>query len=288
MKRTSRLTSFFLVFVRVVTTFVGIIPPLEVSAVSSVYVKTFTSDVDEVTVADTVTFTIKTSANMYGVCLAVRDVNADESLTIISTNKSSTKNEMTEFADYLYIKLAYVHYKKLKVGERKKVLDILKDYMKKKDISLNIPMLSDANAYFEGYELFIQSFDSKDKKKVMRMLFDAIVEMMTSEVQDETERRKLIHSLEYDQLSEESDQLLVCEYVKQHMGQVDNDAFNMNVYFDKGRQFAQIEHVRWNAYVRTEGFRRAGIPDKKYRKYKMHYDIVPVELLTFADCVKDI
>lgn len=197
-------------------------------------------------------------------------------------------NEMTEFADYLYIKLAYVHYKKLKVGERKKVLDILKDYMNKKDISLNIPMLSDANAYFEGYELYIQSFDSKDKKKVMRMLFDAIVEIKTSEVQDETERRKLIHSLEYTQLSEESDQRLVCEYVKQQMGQVDNDAFNMNVYFDKGHQFAQVEHVRWNAYVRTEGFRRAGTPDKKYRKYKMHYDIVPVELLTFADRVKDI
>lgn len=93
MKRTSRLTSFFLAFVMVVTTFVGIIPPLEVSAASSAYVKTFTSDVDEVTVADTVTFTIKTSANVYGVCLAVRDVNADESLTIISTNKSSTKKK---------------------------------------------------------------------------------------------------------------------------------------------------------------------------------------------------
>ena len=197
-------------------------------------------------------------------------------------------NEMTEFADYLYIKLAYVHYKKLKVEERKKVLDILKDYMNKEGISLNIPMLNDVNAYFEGYELFIQSFDSKDKKKVMRKLFDAIVEIKTSEVQDETERRILIHLLEYNQLSEESDQRLVCEYVKQQMGQADNDAFNMNVYFDKGRQFAQIEHVRWNAYVRTEGFRRAGNPDKKHRKYKMHYDIVPVELLTFADCIKDI
>ena len=196
--------------------------------------------------------------------------------------------EMTDFADYLYIKLAYVHYKKLKVEERKKVLDILKDYMNKKDISLNIPMLSDANSYFEGYELFIQNFDSKDKKKAMRMLFDAIVEMKTSDVQNETERRELIHSLEYNQLSEASDQLLVCEYVKKQMGQVDNDIFNMNVYFEKGHQFAQVEHVRWNAYVRTEGFRRADTPDKKYRKYKMHYDIVPVELLTFADCIKDI
>ena len=85
--------SFVLAFVMVVTTFVGVIPPLEVSAASSPYVKTFTSDVDEVTVGDTVIFTIKTSANVYGVCLAVRDVNADESLTIISTNKSSTKRK---------------------------------------------------------------------------------------------------------------------------------------------------------------------------------------------------
>lgn len=205
-----------------------------------------------------------------------------------NTEIKELSNEMTEFADYLYIKLAHVHYKELKVEERKKVLDILKDYMSKDNISLNIPMLGDTNAYLEGYELFIQNFDSENKKKVMRMLFNAIIEMKTSDIQDEAERRQLIHSLEYDRLSKESDKLLICEYVKQHMGQDDNDAFNMKDYFDKGRQFAQIEHIRWNAYVRTEGFRRAGNPDKKYRKYQMHYDIVPVELLTFADCIKDI
>ncbi len=44
MKRTSRLTSFFLAFVMVVTTFVGIIPPLEVSAATTetTYVKRYT------------------------------------------------------------------------------------------------------------------------------------------------------------------------------------------------------------------------------------------------------
>lgn len=205
-----------------------------------------------------------------------------------NTDIKKLSSEMTEFANYLYIKLAHIHYKKLKIEERKKVLDILDSYMSENDISLNIPMFNDVTTYCEGYELFIQNFDSKDKKKVMRMLFDAIVEMRTSTVQDEAERREIIHSLEYNHLSEQNEKRLVCEYVKLQMGYTDNDAFRIEDYFNKGRQFAQVEHIRWNAYVRTEGYQRTGNPDKKYRKYKMHYDLVPVELLTFADCIKDI
>lgn len=209
---------------------------------------------------------------------------------IINDNEEIKKlsNEMTEFADYLYIKLAQVHYKKLKPEERKKVLDVLECYMSENVISLNIPMFADKNTYIEGYESYIQSFENKDKKKVMRKLFDVIVETKTSNVQNEAERRRLIHLLEYDSLSLEADKLLICEYIRSQIGKEDNDAFYLNEYFGKARQFAQIEHVQWNAYVRTEGFRRTDNSGKKYRKYKMHYNLVPVELLTFADCIKDI
>ena len=51
------------------------------------------------------------------------------------------------------------------------------------------------------------------------------------------------------------------------------------------RTFADVEHVRWNAYMRTEGFHRFRYKDVDH---KMHHNIVPVEELCFSDYVKDL
>jgi hypothetical protein len=52
---------------------------------------------------------------------------------------------------------------------------------------------------------------------------------------------------------------------------------------------AKIEHIRWNAYMRAEGF--SYVPD--FRKaldqpLKMHNNLTPCDELKFSDCVKDI
>ncbi len=52
---------------------------------------------------------------------------------------------------------------------------------------------------------------------------------------------------------------------------------------------AAMEHVRWNAYMRTEGFRPAdNVNIMHNKKYKTHMDIVDVNKLTFGGCIKDI
>ncbi len=47
---------------------------------------------------------------------------------------------------------------------------------------------------------------------------------------------------------------------------------------------AEIDHVRWNAYMRTEGFAKG----EKRTEYRTHNNLVPVDELTVADCIKDI
>ena len=51
----------------------------------------------------------------------------------------------------------------------------------------------------------------------------------------------------------------------------------------------RIEHRRWNAYMRSEGFVYSGSPDKKSRNNlaKMHHNLVPFDVLSEEDKRKD-
>ena len=51
----------------------------------------------------------------------------------------------------------------------------------------------------------------------------------------------------------------------------------------------RIEHRRWNAYMRAEGFVYSGSPDKKSRNNlaKMHHNLVPFDILSEEDKRKD-
>ncbi len=55
--------------------------------------------------------------------------------------------------------------------------------------------------------------------------------------------------------------------------------------FEVAHTFATVEHVRWNAYMRTEGFHYFA---EKDLDHKMHNNIVPVDELCFSDYVKDL
>jgi hypothetical protein len=48
---------------------------------------------------------------------------------------------------------------------------------------------------------------------------------------------------------------------------------------------AEIEHIRWNAYMLTEGF---VFNKKKNKLYKMHFDLVTVDKLSNKDYLNDI
>lgn len=54
-------------------------------------------------------------------------------------------------------------------------------------------------------------------------------------------------------------------------------------------QLENLEHRRWNAYMRSEGYVYSGSPDKKSRNNlgKMHHNLVPYEVLSEEDKRKD-
>ena len=56
------------------------------------------------------------------------------------------------------------------------------------------------------------------------------------------------------------------------------------------KSIALLEHRRWNAYMRAEGYVYSGSPDKASRNdlAKMHHDLIPFDQLTEEDKHKDI
>ncbi len=192
---------------------------------------------------------------------------------------------MKMFADCLYAKLAHLHYQALASHERKEVLEGLAMYLDAKKKDIKIPMVDDTAAYLRGYDEWLETAMANEASKTAsRAMFDRIVAIKTKGITDEQRKRETLHSLEYFALSEK-EKAEVAEYVKRGMGYGDDSSFRIDDYLEEGRCFAEIEHVRWNAYMRTEGFRRAIDTDKPR---KLHYDLVPTNLLTFADCIKDL
>jgi hypothetical protein len=51
---------------------------------------------------------------------------------------------------------------------------------------------------------------------------------------------------------------------------------------------AVLEHIRWNTYMRSEGFRPITETRTHDKKHKVHENIVGVSKLTVDDCLKDI
>ncbi len=55
-----------------------------------------------------------------------------------------------------------------------------------------------------------------------------------------------------------------------------------------GKMAAKIDHVRWSAYMRTEGFVEGAINGEKSPEYRMHPFLIPVKDLPLEQCAKDI
>jgi len=204
-------------------------------------------------------------------------MNDNENVKVLS-------KQMHDFADCMYSYLAFIHYSKLTTEERKQVLEKLKEYLAEKNIDEKIPMMSDTEEYIDGYESLLSKInDNKYVKKALKAIFDMIVSLKTKDAKTEKEKRSIILSLEYSCL-EANEKKQVIGYVKNNIDQ-GQAAIDFEEFFRKAKCFADIEHIRWNAYMRTEGF---NLSIKTDRKHKLHFDLVPVESLTFADCIKDI
>ena len=189
---------------------------------------------------------------------------------------------LAEFETYLYIKLAHIHYGKLSVSERAFVLLESKAFMETKKLSVVLPMATDTKAYLAGYDTCIENLKSDGQKKVLRNLFDCIVKIKTDDITDIDEKFSADVRFEYDALTEE-EKAEVRSYVCRHVKDMNEEQFYAN--FADVNCFACLEHIRWNAYMRTQGFRPA---KKTNKRYNQHHNIVPVELLTFVDRINDI
>ncbi|MBO5779361.1 MAG: hypothetical protein J6R82_07325 [Clostridia bacterium] len=209
-----------------------------------------------------------------------------------SVNRLS--EQMKKDTHCLYIKLAQLHFGRLSADERYRVLQWVKTASEKKEkekaeAALKVlARFNDPGSYLQVYEQLLtdyieqkrsQADDSMAMGEVLRRLFDGIVAIKTATVTDVVEYHRIRQSLDYENQSSE-DRLAVEEFVRTVNPQV-----NLRKIVDDVRAIARLEHVRWNAYMRTEGFRAVANQNKKF---KMHSDLVSVELLSLSDCIKDI
>ena len=83
------------------------------------------------------------------------------------------------------------------------------------------------------------------------------------------------------EIQELEDLQLTCSY--------DGKVFTSAQVMEIAKSAAEIEHIRWNAYMRSEGFSFIQDFNKTYdQKYYLHVNLTPCEDLNFSDCIKDI
>ncbi|MBQ3489051.1 MAG: hypothetical protein IJA86_00490 [Clostridia bacterium] len=69
----------------------------------------------------------------------------------------------------------------------------------------------------------------------------------------------------------------------------EGEEFSSSEVIEIAKSAADIEHIRWNAYMRAEGYSFIADFKKKYdQKMKMHKNLTPCEELDFDDSIKDI
>ena len=214
------------------------------------------------------------------------DPLAQEILPRLDDNEhlKALSGEMRTFADCLYIQIAYQKYQNLECEKRKIVLDRLQNKIGQNNS--DIARIFSGQNDIEKYKEYLKNipFDDENAReslKYLRKIFDCMIEIQSENIKDPKEKHKVALSFEWEALPENI-QFDVLDYLYTKLGISPNES---NLYFTKARWFADLEHIRWNAYMRTEGFRLSAKTDKTN---KLHFDLVPSNLLTFADCIKDI
>ena len=187
------------------------------------------------------------------------------------------KDEIMRFAKLLYVALADVHYAKMPTKDRDAVIERLKSIVNKKEAK----ELFQSGEYVNGYDPTLDSYHEEDvgREEIMRKLYDAIIDYKAKSAKSAQERAEIVAAHEYSALTDE-ERKKVDDFVKGRMPSID-----MDKCFENVECFAYIEHIRWNAYIRSEGFRLSHWKDKQN---KLHFFILPTRQIGFADRVKDV
>ncbi len=186
-------------------------------------------------------------------------------------------DEIKEFAHLLYVALADVHYAKMPTEDRDAVIERLKSIVREEESK----QLFQSGEFVNGYDPTLDSYDENDvgRKEIMRKLYDAIIDYKAKSAKSAQQRAEIVAAHEYSALTDE-ERKKVDDFVKGRMPSID-----MQKCFENVECFAYVEHIRWNAYIRSEGFRLSNWKDTQN---KLHFFILPTKQIGFADRVKDV
>lgn len=231
--------------------------------------------------------------------------------------------KMYYLSDRLYSKLAEIHYTKLSDDDKIAVLQSIRTEIDKENASLPAPkkrkkepplpintrLLNqlDADAdHLAGINEMLQAYfavesDVKARKKhkkcpcdiikdwdtikaerdFIKNMFRHVVETQYAKQPAGTDKIAFKLGFEFEALSEQEKQE-VRSFIKAF------NTYDLDECITMSHSFAYIEHIRWNAYMRTEGYSFCTNYTSSLRKYNLHGNLVPVDQLTFIERIKDI
>ena len=187
---------------------------------------------------------------------------------------SEFASELSVFSEKMYAKLAHIHLKKLSGEDLAFVARRVGEMADDEEYENSAFLCERAEAVIADY----LSAD-KDGKGLMKNIFTANEELRLRKRGTKTVH-EIRRGLEYPALSDE-DKAELAEFMESVGESLTPEAAHLLV-----RCCAMFDHVRWNAYMRTEGY--SYTPDNAQRLYKQHSNLVPVDMLTFSACIKDV
>ena len=182
--------------------------------------------------------------------------------------------ELSRFSDKMYAKLAHLHFKALE-GEE---LDfVLRQVSERTGVSDH----GEAEHLMKRVEELLLDYEGKDAegRRLLKHVFDSILELRLRK-RGTRSVHEVSRGMEYPDLNDDQKRELDT-YMRTSGEKYSPEEAHLLV-----RCCAMFDHVRWNAYMRTEGYTYT--PDNAQRLYKQHSNLIPVDMLTFSACIKDI
>ncbi|MBE6661196.1 MAG: DUF4381 domain-containing protein [Ruminococcaceae bacterium] len=221
-------------------------------------------------------------------------------------DSDSTRELSFEMQDYercMNARMGYIYYQALENNDKITVRSMLLEKLRKIDdkrkrkkltrkerkkepplgLSL-VGKLASEEKYLELLDKYEKQHD--DDKEALALVKTCIVEFAIeaasqSSEPDKPDARSIELQYEYDMLTRDQ-KADVAAYVDAH---VSNGSMHFNKFMLCVKSFSYLEHIRWNAYIRTEGFRQSAYKDNDH---KLHRLIIPVDQLTLKEKIKDI
>ena len=181
---------------------------------------------------------------------------------------------LNQISEPLYTKLAALRYQALETDAQQACLARLEQMAEKKAEGTGAQYLR-----ADAYANLIARIDRLDEGSLseLKPLYRVVTEICYQKA--EKGRRQVRLEMEYAALNDR-DRAEVDAFMQNRACE-----YSLREAFDLARYAACVEHIRWLAYMRTEGYRPAELTDKGRLA---HCDLVAVDDLTFADRIKDI